>query len=142
MSSFLLYCGNQQTSDIIVCIPTCFCMGEWMQWRTGWVLWTGWHRSRQLLVCCLHLCNKRNLDDVTSYNLVVCTWIVPFVKWGFIFFHPFFKVIIDLSGFFCLCFFFNISNCYYIVCFEGREFEWRSSWKDTHIYKVEAISQM
>lgn len=140
MSSFLLYYGNQQTSDIIVCILTCFCMGEWMQWRIEWVLWTVWNRSRQLLVCCLDLCNKLNLDNVTLYNLVVCTWVVPFVKRGFIFFHPFFKVIIDLR-FVCL-FFFNIGNCYCIVCFKGREFERRSSWKDTHIYKVEAISQM
>lgn len=62
----------------------------------------GVKQKPQLLVRCLDLCNKLNLDNVTLYNLVVCTWVVPFLKWRFVFSHLFFLVVINLNvlGFF------------------------------------------
>lgn len=79
MSSFYLFNWNVKFPIIpweprnvrhhCVCTDL-FCMGEWMKWRAEWVLPMVWKRSCQLLVCCLDLCNKLNLDNVTLYNLI------------------------------------------------------------------------
>lgn len=112
MSSFLLCCGNQETSDDIVCVQTSSAWVEWMKCRAEWVLWMAWKRSHQLLVCCLDLCNKLNLDNVILYNLLVYTWVVPFLKWGFVFSHLFFSVIINVYVFF-------VKSVALVVCLTG-----------------------
>lgn len=79
ISGFLFYHGNQETLDIIVYTDL---LHEWVN-KMEWVLW----RYEVEAVCCLDLCNKLNLDNVTLYNLTVCTWVVAFLKWGFVFSH-------------------------------------------------------
>lgn len=91
ISGFLFYHGNQETLDIIVCTDL---LHEWVN-KMEWVLW----RCEVEAVCCLDLCNKLNLDNVTLYNLVVMYLGCCFFKVRICIFSLFFLVIINRRGF-------------------------------------------
>lgn len=79
ISGFLFYYGNQETLDIIVCTDL---LHEWVNKMEQSECC---ERCEVEAVRCLDLCNKLNLDNVTLYNLVVCTWVVAFLKWDLYF---------------------------------------------------------